>query len=95
MRKKTHRSPAVGRRKWLGTRHLCCHSQFLQTAMCELLHIQLPTLVSLVCHTSTGGKGWTPLPSLYPWILSLRVCSTIILGITSTFAVRERTRRSG
>ena len=45
-----------------GNTHLCCHSQLLQTAMCEL-RTSLPTLGSLVCRTSTGGKGCT-LPSL-------------------------------
>ena len=88
MRKKTPRSPAVGADEVAGNTHLCCHPQRLQTAMCEL-RTSLPTLGSLVCRTSTGGKGCT-LPSLYPWILSLRVCSIIILVITSTFVVCER-----
>ena len=82
-----------GAEEVVGNTLLCCHSQLLQTAMCELL-------TSNVSVNIASNNGFFGVPhfhwrqrvyasSLYPWILSLRVCSTIILGITSTFAVCE------
>ena len=82
-----------GAEEVVGNAHLCCHSQLLQTAMCELLTSNLSVnIASNIGFSGVPHFHWRQrvcAPSLYPWILSLRVCSTIILGVTSTFAVCE------
>ena len=74
-----------GAEEVVGNTHLCCHSQLLQTAMCELLTSNLSVnIASNIGFSGVPHFHWRQrvyAPSLYPWILSLRVCSTIILAL--------------
>ena len=77
----------------VGNTHFCCHTQLSADGHVRAAHIQpvseLRTNIGFsgVPHSHLRQRVCTS--SLYPWILRLRVRSTIILGITSTFAVCE------